>query len=249
MLPRQSPSGQRKHPTAVIAAFVIIALPARLHAAGGAFAVDDASTTAPNTCQVESWTSFARNHDFAGVVTPACTVDFIRPVELSAQLQRTRAGGVWGSLVAPQAKTIFQPVVTGTVGYGLSVGTTFDLINDRNTGSYAYVPATWAPLEQFRINVNAGWRYDRIADLHWLTWGTSFEWNFIKPFTLIAEVFGEAGHRPIHQPSLADPRAQAGLRFTPVDAVDIDLIYGHNITGVRTQWITIGLNVRGSPLN
>jgi hypothetical protein len=37
---------------------------------------------------------------------------------------------------------------------------------------------------------------------------------------------------------------QVGLRFTPIDTVDVDLIYGHNITGVSTHWITIGLNVR-----
>jgi len=225
-------------------ALVIGALPSRVEAAGGAFAVDDAQITALNTCQVESWTSFARNKDFVGNSTPACTVDFIRPVELSAQFQRLRVGNTWGSLVTVQAKTIFAPVETGKVGVGLAGGATFDLIHKHHVASYAYVPATFAVLEDFRINVNAGWLHDGILDLHWLTWGAGFEWNFVKPLTLIAEIFGQTGHRPVQLPSLADPRMQAGLRFTPADAVDIDVIYGRNITGVRTHWITIGLNVR-----
>ena len=219
-------------------------LPSRVEAAGGAFVVDDAEIAALNTCQVESWVSFARNHDFVGVSNPACTVNVIRPVELGVLLLRSRAAGVWGSLLSPQAKTVFAPVETGKIGFGLAAGMMFDLANDQDTSSYAYVPATWKIDERFSINANVGWRHDRVADLHWLTWGSSFEWTFVKPVTLIAEVFGEAGHRPIFQRSLADPRAQAGLRFTPVDNVDVDIIYGRNVTGVRTHWFTIGLNVR-----
>jgi hypothetical protein len=37
---------------------------------------------------------------------------------------------------------------------------------------------------------------------------------------------------------------QAGLRYTPIDAVDIDVLYGHNIQGERAHWITLGLNFR-----
>jgi len=241
---RSTPSSRRPLLAPSALALVIVALPSRAEAAGGAFAVDDAQIAAPNSCQVESWTSFARNKDFVGVSTPACTVDFIRPVELSAQLQRLRLGNFWSSLVTLQAKTIFAPVETGKVGVGLVGGATFDLIHKHHIGSYAYVPATFAVLEDFRINANAGWLHDGILDLHWLTWGAGFEWNFVKPLTLIAEIFGQTGHRPLQLPSLADPRMQAGLRFTPVDTVDIDVIYGRNITGVPTHWITIGLNVR-----
>ena len=39
-------------------------------------------------------------------------------------------------------------------------------------------------------------------------------------------------------------RAQVGLRYTPVEAVDLDLIWGRNITGVRADWITVGLTLR-----
>jgi hypothetical protein len=247
MTTRRARSSSRWHLPAASIFALVITIPSRVEAAGGAFVVDDAEIEETNTCHVESWVSFARNNDFVGVSSPACTVDLIRPVEWSLQLQRSRAGGAWTSSIIPQAKTIFQPVETGKVGYGLSVGAMLDPINNQHTGSYAYVPATWQIVEQFRINANLGWRHDRSADLHWLTWGAGFEWEVVKPITLIAEVFGELGHRPPHERSLADPRMQAGVRVTPVDKVDIDVIYGHNITGERTQWLTVGLNIRFSP--
>ena len=39
-------------------------------------------------------------------------------------------------------------------------------------------------------------------------------------------------------------RAQLGLRYTPIESLDIDLIYGRNISGENANWITVGLNVR-----
>ena len=61
----------------------------------------------------------------------------------------------------------------------------------------------------------------------------------------IAEVFGQVGDLPpAASSSVREPRMQAGLRYTPVDNIDIDLIYGRNITGEDANWITLGLNVR-----
>ena len=40
------------------------------------------------------------------------------------------------------------------------------------------------------------------------------------------------------------PALQAGLRYTPLPAFDIDFIYGRNITGVAANWFILGLNVR-----
>ena len=70
-----------------------------------------------------------------------------------------------------------------------------------------------------------------------------FEWNFVQPLTLIGEVFGLAGPRQEAR-SVTEPRAQIGLRWTPAEAFDIDLIYGRNITGENANWLTLGLNLR-----
>jgi hypothetical protein len=34
------------------------------------------------------------------------------------------------------------------------------------------------------------------------------------------------------------------LRVTPVDNVDVDLIYGRNISGENANWFTLGVNAR-----
>ena len=40
------------------------------------------------------------------------------------------------------------------------------------------------------------------------------------------------------------PLLQIGLRYNPVKSVDLDLIYGRNITGEHSNWITLGLSFR-----
>ena len=69
--------------------------------------------------------------------------------------------------------------------------------------------------------------------------------------TLIGEVYGQAGRLPAVDAgdppaphTIVEPRTQIGLRFTPQDNVDIDLIWGRNITGENAHWLTIGLNQR-----
>jgi hypothetical protein len=193
---------------------------------------------------VETWTSFADNHDFAGSATPACVVDFIAPVELGAQFQSLRWEGGWTTSLAPKAKVNIIPLGTGAVGVALSGGGTFDHRGGRNTGSFINVPVTFAVSEQFKINVNGGWLHGRVEALHWLIWGAGFKWNFVTPLMLIGEVYGQTGHKDPNHPPLNHPRAQLGLRYTPADNVDLDIIYGRNITGVSANWITVGLNVR-----
>jgi hypothetical protein len=221
-----------------------------VEAAGGAFAVDDAEIGAPGSCKVESWASFASNHDFIGVVQPACVANIGRPVELGVQVVRSRADGEWGTSAALKAKTNLIPVDPGKIGVGLIGAMTYDFKNEQISAATISVPVTFGISESFRINVNGGWLWDRVAERHYLTWGAGFEWNFVKPVTLIAEVFGQSGRLPavaVDEPpprSITQPRLQAGLRFTPHEKIDLDFIYGRNITGENANWFTVGLNVR-----
>ena len=116
-------------------------------------------------------------------------------------------------------------------------------ITGASTGGFINVPVTFQIQDKLRVNVNAGWLYDNSAKIHYLTWGAGFEWNFIKPFTLIGEVYGQTGRLPAAEAdeaplskTIVQPRAQIGVRFTPRDNVDLDLIYGHNITGENSHW-------------
>jgi hypothetical protein len=213
----------------------------RARAAGGAYAVDDAEVGAVGSCKVESWASFADNNDFIGVVSPACVANLGRPVELNAAFARFREGGDWGSVLVTKGKTNLIPVEPNRIGVAVIAGTAFDLINRNVNAVFVTVPVTWQLHEQFRVNINGGWLWDPSVDQHVASWGAGFEWNFVKPLTLIGEVFGFAGG-----PN-PEPRFQLGLRYTPVESLDIDVIYGRNLTGEQANWITVGLNVRFNP--
>ena len=146
-----------------------------------------------------------------------------------------------GLLLVTKGKVNLIPVEPNKVGLALIAGTAFDLVNRALDAGFVTVPLTWQLHEQFRVNLNAGWLWERSADLHVAAWGAGFEWNFVKPLTLIGEVFGFAGG-----PN-PDPRFQVGLRYTPLEAFDIDVIYGRNLIGEQANWITVGLNVRFNP--
>jgi hypothetical protein len=224
----------------------------RVWAAGGAFAVDDSEIGKPGECKVESWLSVATNYpgDLVASTAPACVVSLGLPIEIGGQFQRTKSDGEWGTSAGVKAKTKL-PIESNKVGLALSGGINFDLITHQTASYFINVPVTFVVSEQLRFNLNGGWLHERDGNLDWFTWGAGFEWNFIKPLTLIAEIYGQAGRLkaaaegdPPPPNSVRSPRMQAGLRVTPSENVDLDLIYGHNITGENAHWFTAGLNVR-----
>jgi hypothetical protein len=227
----------------LLAAGVMALASGRVQAAGGAFVVDDAAIDEVGACKVESSASFASNTDFIGLSTPACVVPFIRPVELGMIFARTRNDGEWGTSIVPKFKMNLLPVEVGKFGLAVSAGSQFDLLTGEYSGSFVNIPVTYTFSEAFKINVNGGWIYDKPTDLHFATYGAGFEWIPMKPFTIIGEVFGLLGERTEPR-SRTDPRFQIGLRTTPIDAVDFDVIYGRNIGGENANWITLGMNVR-----
>ena len=170
-------------------------------------------------------------------------VDLTRPVELSVQLQRSRADGEWGTSAAPKFKTNILPSAIGQFGVAIAGGAMFDLITYENTGFYAYVPATLRLSNVVRINVNAGWLWDRIADRHFLTYGAGVDWRTPdNVWTLTAEIFGQLGIADTVPET--EPRFQVGLRWRPIDRFSMDFIYRRNITGENANWITIATSIR-----
>jgi hypothetical protein len=219
-------------------ALTALALPQRAQAASGGFFVDDVEVGAVGSCKVESWVSFASNRDFIGVTSPACVVNLGRPVELTAQFLRFKADNVWGTDVQLKAKTNLIPIEPSKIGLGLFGGVTLDILTGEASNVFAVVPVSVQVTEQIRVNLNGGWVWERETGLNAAIIGAGVDWNFVKPLTLIGEVFAIAA------PGQSNPRFQLGLRYTPVENIDIDLIYGRNIVGEQANWITLGLNVR-----
>jgi hypothetical protein len=213
------------------------------HAAGTAYGVDTAEVSSAGNCKVESWLSWASNQDFLAITNPSCVVDLSRPVELSAQIQRARSDGEWTASIAPKFKTNILPSAIGRFGVAIAGGAMFDVTNNENTGYFAYVPATLRLSEVMRINLNAGWQWDRIADRHYLLYGLGFDWRTPdNVWTLTTEIFGLLGHADTA--TITQPRFQVGLRYRPVDQYSFDLILGRNITGENANWITLATSIR-----
>ncbi|HZL39285.1 MAG TPA: hypothetical protein VFC45_03295 [Pseudolabrys sp.] len=232
-------------------AMTIALAPVSALAAGGAYVVDDVAIDKPGACKVESWAAAASNHDFTAVTSPACVVKLGIPVELGGQLQRSRDDGIWSTTGTLKAKTNIIPFENHPFGLGISGGSSWDLVSGMNTGGFINVPVTIKVTDKFHFNLNSGWLYDNVAKISYLTWGAGFEWGFVDKFTLIGEVFGQVGALPAVDPgsplplnSIREPRTQLGVRFNPQENIDIDVIWGHNITGENAQWATLGLNVR-----
>jgi hypothetical protein len=205
-------------------------------AAGGAFAVDDAGVDDPGACKVEAWASFARNSDFVGVVAPACVVRLGRPVDLGVQVDRSRSGGEWATGLSLKAKTAIIPF-TDEARFGVAIvgGIGFDLTAHETAEWFVTVPVTVRLSETFQVNLNVGGLRDQIDRRSFVTWGAGLELGLAPKFTLLAEVFGQGSERP---------GAQVGLRYTPHERIDFDLIFGRNLTGERANWVTFGVNLR-----
>ena len=222
--------------------------PTQARAAGAAYQVDTAEVSEVGSCKVESWISSAANHDVIASVSPACVVSMFRPVEVSAQFTRTRADGEWGTGVSPKIKTNIVPTAIGSWGFAISATAAYDLITKENTALFVTVPATLRVSNVVRFNLNVGWQLDRVADRNYFTYGAGFDWRTPDNiWTLTGEVFGQAG-AALDQPGLVEPRLQLGLRYRPVDQFNVDLIYGRNLTGERSNWITLATVVRFKPL-
>jgi hypothetical protein len=227
----------------IVAVLASLAAGEHVHAAGGAYAVDDVDVGEPGACKVETWGSFADNRDALGVIAPACVISLIKPVELTAQAVRFRSDADLGAAFSLKGKVNLLPAEVGKVGLAFIGGGFFDIRSGQDNGAFVTIPVTLVLSQAFKINVNGGWLYERADDRHLLYYGAGFEWNFVKPLTLIGEVFGFTNS------GVKEPRAQIGLRYHIEEAVDLDLIYGRNITGENANWITVGLNMRFNALS
>ena len=244
---RRTPSRTRKLCARQIIAVLslgttLLPLCSQARAAGTAFGVDTSEVSEPSSCKIESWASRADNRDVVVTANPACVVDILTPVELSAQIVKSRADGEWTGSIAPRAKAKIVPTQIGSFGFALAVGTSFDITEGEQATVFAYVPATLRLSENARINVNGGWLWDRTIDQHYLTYGIGLDWRLTKILILTVETFGQVGH--FEDPAVTEPRFQAGLRLRPIDTLSFDLIYGRNINGEDANWLTLAMTVR-----
>lgn len=235
MLPRQ-------FALAALASIALVAGAEGVHAAGAAFAVDTAEISEVGSCKVETWISTASNRDLVATSNPACVVDLGRAVELSAQFTRARADDEWSTSIAPKAKTQLIPTKIGSFGVAIAGGGSIDFMTGEATTLYAYAPATLRLSEVTRINLNAGWLWDKEINRNLVSYGAGFDWKMTSTLILTLETFGQYTDGP-YGPATR-PRFQAGVRYRPIDTLSFDVIWGRNINGEDANWLTLATTIR-----
>ncbi len=224
-------------PRGLVAAllFLVAGSPSAALAAGGAYAVDDSDTNPPGDCKIDAWGSAADNRDRALVVSPACTLTALPTVEWAAEFRRARDAGAMSTEVAAKAKAGLLPLDQHGVGVALAGRIGYAAQQHRIGNVSMNVPVSFKPVDDVKLNVNAGLLRDELREQNFRTWGAGAEWA-LSSVTLIGEVFGQTQSRP---------RWQAGPRFGVLDgAMDIDVIAGRNITGAPANWLTLGSTLR-----
>jgi len=224
------------------------AAPQRAQAAGAAYQVDTVEISEAGACKVETWSSFADNKDRILAMSPACSVPFVRPLELSMQGYIPRSDGEWGGALIPKVKVNLFDSAIGVPGFAVSATAAHDLVTNQNTAVAATAISTLRLSNVVRINVNAGWLWDRPSDQHYFIYGLGTDWRTPdNVWTVTAEVFGQIGKAIMDNPGATRPRFQAGLRWRPIDRWNFDVIYGRNLTGENANWITLATILRFPP--
>ena len=219
---------------AALAAVLLSSGPAL--AAGGPYVVDDSEIGESGACKVEAFGAVSDAHDGNVTVAPACTFTSLPFVELGANFARVRSGGDWSTQFGPKAKASLLPLDSG-LGIGVSASTMFSADESRlETGTLLF-PFTINPWQPLRINFDIGAVYDRAQDRKTHAFaGVGFELGVLDKLTLIGELFGRDEGRAAQQ---------AGVRYGAVpETVDLDLVFGRNLDGTRSDWITLGTIVK-----
>ncbi len=230
-----------------VALAATLAAPDRAQAAGSAYQVDTGVISSPGSCKVDSWVSFAASGDFFSAATPSCVFDIGRPVEFSTQFSRFRSDGEWITAAQPKIKTNIVP--GGAVGewsVAVAASAAYDATARELAGFSFTVPATLRLTQNARVNLNAGYLRGLSPGRDFFTYGAGFDLRTPdNVWTVTGEVFGAlAQAQTFDARGELQPRWQLGLRWRPVDEFNVDLIYGRNLLGESSNWITVATTVR-----
>ena len=205
------------------------------HAAGGAHVVDDANVETPGVCHLESWVTAYDGERGLANLSPACTRKAWPRLEIGGAAQHLWDGGD-DTTIGPTLKLNLRPTESG-LGLGLIGAGAWSVHSGRLETASLIVPASRAVTDRVRVNLNAGWVYDRAsAHPHTIFYGGQIEADVARDLMLMVEAFGR-DHGP--------PGGQIGLRWNPGGGrVDLDLLAGRRIDGASPKAITLGLTVR-----
>jgi hypothetical protein len=230
----------------LLALSIAASVPETAKAAGTAYNVDTSEVA--DGCKLEGWSSFARNRDLFAAVSAACGLNLGNMTEIAAQFDRSRADGEYASAVTPKLKIKLKDSDVGVFGLAVSTFGTFDAATGDNTSFSFIVPSTVRLSKQARMNFNIGYTRDQVLQRDFLAYGAGIDVRTLANNWIVTfEVFGFAGNLDEDTSrNVVRPRAQVGLRWRPIDAWSADILYGRNLNGENSHWITFATAYRFS---
>jgi hypothetical protein len=209
---------------------VLCALPQTVFAAG-AYVVDDAGIVDAGMVQIESWYSHSSRNENLGVVDAA--YQLLPHAEFTLRNGYDAQNGSGNDALSAQVKFQWREGDDGKDVQSSAVfGINHSASGNRFAGLYAYIPSTLAVGDALDINADLGWEYEADADRNFLTWGVGAEAHVNDRLSFIGEAFGK---------NTGLPGAQFGSRFTLLENLVLDAIYGRNVAGTPGNWGTLGL--------
>lgn len=201
---------------------------------------DDARIVDAKACQVESWVRAERHGTNQFWAVPACTPVENFEITVGAGLERSVGQERMADSLL-QFKSLLRPLRTNDWGLALSLIRSVERGLEpgaRDAPSHALNLPLSVSLrdDAWVLHVNAGLREDRVGRRTHATWGLGSEVMLRDRLQLIAETYGESGHRPF---------AHGGLRYWLVpDKVQVDTTVGTRVrAGSSERWFTIGVRL------
>lgn len=212
-------------------------LAAPVLAAGNAHVIDDAAVETPGICHFENWASLGSDHAALVNVSPACTPLSLPNLEIGGFMAHARNGRLRESGAGLAPKLLLRGEDRG-VGIALSAAIGYSIDRRRIETASLIVPFTLPVGDHVRVNINAGWQWFRLDNLHMAFGGAQLEYALRPGIGLMAEAFARDREKA---------GRQAGLRWTSRSgkgAVDIDLLAARYIDGITPTTLTIGVTIR-----
>lgn len=205
-------------------------------AAGGTHIVDDSAVETPGLCNTELFGKYFGPGRWSGTANLNCTFKTAPRLELGVGLVRTQERDGQETAIGPAFKWNLAEPTGGSPGLALVGAMKLATETGRIESATLFVPVTFAVSDGLALSLNLGWQHVRLADTpNTATFGAQLDAAVAERLGLMIEAFA----------TLEDqPGAQAGLRWTPVDALDLDLTLGHKVDGVSDLSLAIGAVLR-----
>ncbi|HEV2622363.1 MAG TPA: hypothetical protein VGU65_09795 [Frateuria sp.] len=213
--------------------FLALGLPllatARAVHAGASLYVDDAGTTPPGHCQLESWTrSYAPGQEWSAV--PACTRGGVEYSLGVSSYDRPH-----DLLLTPGIKRTLRDPDGQAWGAAISLVAAWDVTQRRLEGWNLTVPVTLAVDAQGRtlLHADLGWSKLRGA-AGALAGGLALEHRLSGQWSVLAELYADGS---------GEMDRQLGLRRALDATASLDLLAGCASGRRPGRWFTLGLNM------